>query len=297
MARLRLTIAYKGTDLHGWQVQEHATRPRPRTVQGVLEPIVSRMAGEQVRLHAAGRTDAGVHADGQVAHVDIPDHKLDVDWQKAINAQLPDDICILDVRRAADDFHARFDALGKRYTYRLWLTRRFIPPKLHGQVWATGPLDVYAMDRAARHLAGTHDFAAFQNQGTDVTSTVRTVHAIRRCPSGTLPAGALLTCGEPYTSWRCTGTHPDQPPATARHPLAGIGLELVWSFEGDGFLKQMVRNMMGLLVAVGRGALAADDVPGIMATLDRSRAPATAPACGLTLSEVYYPPCDYPYAR
>lgn len=295
MARLKLTVAYVGTALHGWQLQAHEDRAQPRTVQGEIERIVSRMAGIPVRVHGAGRTDSGVHADAQVAHMDVPEERAGMDWQKALNAQLPDDISVIDVTRVPDTFHARFDASGKRYTYRLWLTRRFIPPRIRAFVWATGPLDVYAMDRAASHMTGTHDFASFQNHGTDITTTIRTVHAIRRTPAGTLPEAALLPhdggTGRGHEV-RADGKRDDASP-----PLAGLDMELVWSFEGDGFLKQMVRNMMGLLVTVGRGKLDADEVPAIMAACDRRRSAVTAPAWGLTLAEVHYPPFDYPYRK
>lgn len=277
MARLALTVSYVGTRLAGWQIQARTDRPQPRTVQGELERIAERIVGAPVRLHGAGRTDSGVHAEAQVAHMDVPDHRADLDWQRAFNAGLPDDIAVAAVVRVPDDFHARFDARGKTYTYRLWPERRWTPPRLAPFAWATGPLDLEAMDAAAAHLHGMHDFASFQNTGTDIVTTIRTVTRVAR---------------------RHEGEAPVQPALPGAQPLAGsdeavnamaVDLRVIaWDFEADGFLKQMVRNMMGLLVAVGRGKLPPDAVPAILAARDRKVAPATAPAHGLTLTNVHY---------
>ena len=258
MPRLKLTIAYVGTGFHGWQTQARKDKVVP-TIQGIVEAQIARISGCPVHLHGAGRTDAGVHAEAQVAHVDVPEAKGDIDWQVALNTSLPPGIRIVEAVRAPDDFHAQHHAIRKTYDDRLWLSRRYTPPWLHPFVWACGPLDVSRMDEAARFLVGTHDFASLRNAGTDVLSTVRTMLSITRRPSGPLPAEA--TCGRAVLTWR---------------------------FEADGFLKQMVRNSMGLLVAVGRGKLAADDIPAILAAGDRRRAPATAPAHGLTLKRVWY---------
>ena len=253
--RLKLTIAYVGTHFKGWQVQAHAHYPQPRTVQAELEAVIGRIAGRQVCVHGSGRTDSGVHADGQVAHVDVPDEKSGLDWLKAINGNLPDDVAVLDARPVSDDFHAQYSCLRKAYTYSLWLERAFIPPRLHGFAWKTGPLNLAAMREAAAHMAGRHDFAALQNVGTPIENTVRNIYTITCAP-------------DPDQAWK--------------------GRLVRWRVEADGFLKQMVRNIMGLLVEVGHGKLAPDDVPGIIASGDRSLAPATAPAKGLCLTQVYY---------
>ncbi|MGE4299607.1 MAG: tRNA pseudouridine(38-40) synthase TruA [Desulfovibrionaceae bacterium] len=255
MARLKLIVAYQGTRFHGWQVQACAPGEEPRTVQGKLEKAFGVILGAPVRVHGSGRTDAGVHADGQVAHVDVPDARADMDWRRALNANLPRSIVVVEASRAADDFHAQNLAREKIYTYNLWLTRDFVLPKRRHFVWAVGPLDTAAMEAAAALLTGRHDFAAFRNMGTEVQTTVRTVHGIWREPTG--------------------------------YPAAP-GLEEVWFFRADGFLKQMVRNLMGCLVAVGRGKLAPDAVAGILASCDRSLAPPTAPPQGLTLKQVFY---------
>lgn len=257
--RLRLLLAYVGTRYHGWQIQG-ADLAR-HTVQGVLEAALSRLAGVEVRAFGSGRTDAGVHAEGQVVHCDIPDDRAGriADWRHALNALLPDDIQVLEARQAADDFHARIHALDKTYRYCFWQERGFVPPRLRPFVWRCGPLDVDAMREAAALLVGTHDFAAFANAGTEVAGTVRTLTAIE----------IEEAAGE--ATW---------PPCL---PL------LVMTVTGTGFLKQMVRNMAGLLAEVGRGKVTAADVEGLLAAGRRSALPsATAPAGGLTLLRVRY---------
>ncbi len=257
MARLKLTLAYTGTRLHGWQIQEHKTGSRPRTVQGCLEEAFARILGIPVRVQGASRTDAGVHALCQVAHADVPDDKLDIQWQRALNHNLSRDVSVIDVVQVPETFHARYDAQSKIYTYSLWLSRQYVLPQRRVFVWETGPLDLEAMDMAARHFLGEHDFASFQNIGSVVRSTVRTLLAVNR--SG--PADRENGPGWP---------------------------EVVWRFHGQGFLKQMVRNLMGCLVYVGRGKLQADEVPEILAKRNRSAAPPTAPAQGLTLERMLY---------
>ncbi|ACU90333.1 tRNA pseudouridine(38-40) synthase TruA [Desulfomicrobium baculatum] len=246
MPRIRLTVAYVGTRYQGWQIQG-----RGETIQGAIEDKLARICGELVRVHGSGRTDSGVHALAQVAHFDVPESKRHIPWRQALNAMLPDDISILEAREAQDDFHARFSVRSKRYAYTLWTEPRFTMPQRAPFVWPVRGLDFEAMDQAAEVLAGTHDFAAFQNAGTEIKGTVRTLEPIVRAP----------------------GTH---------------SAEWVFRFQADGFLKQMVRNLMGLLVEVGRGGLAPADVRPILEGCDRRKAPATAPARGLTLEEVMY---------
>lgn len=245
MARIRLTLAYEGTRYAGWQLQSGQ-----RTVQGELERVLGRIMGAPVRVQGSGRTDAGVHALGQVAHFDIP-HDKTIPWLRAMNAHLPDDIRVLDAAPVVGDFHARFGARGKTYAYSLWLDRDRVLPQRRRYVWPCGPINLEQMDQAAAHLVGEHDFSAFQNTGTDVGSTVREVTAITREP----------------------GPHSE---------------EVVWRFTATGFLKQMVRNMMGCLVEVGRGKLAPEAVSDLLDRRDRTRAPASAPARGLTLERVEY---------
>ncbi|MGE4552972.1 MAG: tRNA pseudouridine(38-40) synthase TruA [Desulfovibrionaceae bacterium] len=256
MTRIRLTIAYDGARFLGWQLQ----REEP-TVQGVVEAAVAGVLGAPVRVHGAGRTDSGVHARGQVAHFDLPrspegqeDQEarwLRIPWRRALNARLPVDVRVLAAEVAPPGFHARFWAREKTYAYTLWREAEYVLPQRRRYVWACGPLDEAAMDRAAAHFLGRRDFAAVQNAGTVIHSTVRTVLELTRGPG-------------------------QEPPET------------VWRIRADGFLKQMVRNILGCLVAVGRGRLDPDAVPGLLDGGDRRVLPPTAPACGLTLESIVY---------
>ena len=256
MPRLKLTIAYVGTAYKGWQTQAVPKAEPLPTVQTFLENAVAHVLGEHVHVHGAGRTDSGVHADAQVAHVDIPEQRRGMNWQQALNTLLPRDIRITDAQIVPDTFHAQFSAVRKTYEYRLWLSLRYTPPKLYPFVWACGPVDVSRMDEAAQYLLGTHNFASLRNAGTDMATTVRTLLAITRTPGG---------------------------------PISPENAELTWYFEANGFLKQMVRNTMGLLVAVGQGKREPGDIPAILAACDRRSAPLTAPAKGLTMKRVWYP--------
>lgn len=257
MPRIRLTIAYVGTRFCGWQIQEKAKAPL--TIQGELERVLMLVTGSLIRVHGSGRTDTGVHADAQIAHMDIPEGKGPAEaqgWLRIFNTNLPPDISVLKTEVVPPTFHSRFDAVGKAYCYQLWLRRFDTPPRLSPFVWPCGPLDMGAVNAALPYLTGTHDFASLQNAGTDMQSTVRTVYRLFHSPEEAL----------------------------SRDP-ANVALRV----EANGFLKQMVRNMMGLLVAIGRGRLQPEDIPRILAASDRRLAPATAPAKGLTLREVYYP--------
>ncbi|MEF2231735.1 MAG: tRNA pseudouridine(38-40) synthase TruA [Pseudodesulfovibrio sp.] len=246
MARIKLTLAYDGTDFSGWQLQ-----PRDRTVQGEVESALVRLVGGGVRVHGSGRTDAGVHALAQVAHFDCPDDRAGLPWARALNAILPEDVRVTDAAVVDGEFHARYSARSKTYEYVLWHDPGYCLPQRRRFVWDCGPVDFAAMEAAAGVFAGEHDFAAFRNLGTSVQSTVRTIFSLSRLPGG-----------------------------DAR--------ESVWRFTADGFLKQMVRNIMGALVACGRGRLAAADVRAILRSRDRATAPATAPAQGLTLISLDY---------
>jgi len=260
MARLKFILAYKGTRFAGWQIQALSGPNAVRTVQGVFEREIAAVLGAgkhpfpPVRAHGAGRTDSGVHALGQCAHVDIPDQRMNLDWQTALNARLPRDVAVVSVQPAPSGFHARFSAKEKIYAYSLWLSRRYILPQRRHYVWGVGPLDLEAMDRAARHFLGEHDFESFRNQGGSTKTSVRRILSIERDPAG---------------------PDPDS-------------LELTLRFRANGFLKQMVRNLVGCLVEVGRGKIDPDAVPTILAARDRPAAPATAPPQGLTLERVVY---------
>ncbi len=250
MARIRLSLAYDGTDFSGWQLQ-----PRDRTVQGELEAALGEILGKAPRVHGSGRTDAGVHAMGQVCHFDCAADRASIPWRRALNALLPKDVRVLECAVVSEDFHSRYSAAAKTYEYVLWHEREFCLPQRRRFTWNCGPVDFEAMDAAARIFMGKHDFAAFQNVGTPVKTTVRTITDISRHPGPT----------EFETSWR---------------------------FSADGFLKQMVRNLMGCLVACGRGKLSPQEAAAILEGADRSVAPATAPPQGLSLLSVAYPDFD-----
>lgn len=257
--RLQLTIAYTGTRYCGWQIQARQRGPSELTVQQCLEDVLTKLAGRPIRVTGASRTDSGVHALGQVVHMDAPADKMRIDWQKACNALLPRDIAVLEARPAPPGFHARRSAQYKFYTYSLWLTRRYVLPQRRPFVWVTGPLDLEAMDRAAAYLVGERDFKCFQNKGAEVASTVRNVMSVVRVG------------GDPAASSEAPG-----------------GPEVVYRFQADGFLKQMIRNMVGCLLVVGQGKLPPEAVLDLLEGRDRGVAPATAAAQGLTLERIVY---------
>lgn len=253
--RFKLLLAYDGTHYEGWQTQD---APRqPLTVQGELEKAFLRLAGRPVRVTGASRTDSGVHALGQTAHVDLPDKQLD--WHHCLNALLPAEIRILEVTPVADSFHAQRDAIAKIYHYRFWQDPRFAPPALHNYIWNCGPLNLAAMQAALPLFPGKQDFATFRNAGSNVKTTIRTILSIDLAEATKNP-------------WL-----PDHLP------------ELRLQIRGTGFLKQMVRNIAGCLVAIGRARLEVSALPEILAARDRRKLPsATAPAKGLCLVKVEY---------
>jgi tRNA pseudouridine38-40 synthase len=241
---LKFTIAYDGTRFVGWQRQAQG-----ESIQGLLETALARFEGAPVVVHGAGRTDAGVHALGQVASARVT-FPLDVSTlTRALNAQLPEDVRVLAVEDAPSDFHARFSARSKTYEYRM----RHAPigdPFTRAYEWHVGVgLNLEAMRTAAAALIGTHDFAAFRSVGTDTEGTVRTL------------AGSCIV---------------DEGPV------------IKYVVEGNGFLRHMVRAIVGTLVEVGRGWRPAEDMEALLARADRSQAGATGPPHGLFLIRVDY---------
>ena len=181
--RLRLLLAYDGSRYCGWQIQDIPTPPP--TVQAAVEAAVGRIAGRPVRVFGSGRTDAGVHAHGQVAHCDVP-RRPGLDWRHALNALLPADVRVLHWQEAAPGFHARISALRKTYVYDFWQEKGFVPPRLAPFVWRSGPLDAGAMRAALPFLLGRHDFASLQNAGR------------RALPSPTAPPQGLALAHVEY---------------------------------------------------------------------------------------------------
>lgn len=259
--RLKLLLAYDGTGFSGWQIQE---KPQPPpTVQGTLETALARLTGGFVRVFGSGRTDAGVHAHGQVAHCDVPD-RPGLDWRHSLNAVLPPAVRVLSADAAAPDFDARRDAVSKTYIYQFWRETRFVPPALAPFVWACGPLDTAAMRAALLHFPGERDFASLRNAGSDTRGSVRRIFS---AALETLPPQEFYPPHVPLLRLRVTA---------------------------NGFLKQMVRNMAGLLAACGRGKLAPEAVPALLAAADRAAVNApTAPPGGLALACVDYGPGPY----
>ncbi len=250
-----LTLAYNGSAWHGWQIQERANPPP--TIQGEVEKALFALYGQKTRLYGAGRTDAGVHAHAQAAHCDVP-HLLR-DTRLAINAKLPPDIRILKAEEVAPGFHARKDALSKTYIYNFWREPTFIPPHMAPFAWNCGPLDHGRMREALEFLQTETDFASFQNSGTDITDTVRRINFIR------------------------LEERPNEEFYPPHIPL------LRMTINANGFLKQMVRNIAGMLAWCGRSKLDASDAPAMLAKKSRAALPSpTAPACGLTLAAIEY---------
>ena len=250
MRTLKLTLSYDGTRLVGWQRQTAGD-----SVQGVLEDALARFEGGPVTVHGAGRTDAGVHALGQVASVEVTFGHDAATLARALNAQLPEDVRVLAVEDAAPGFHARFDARSKTYRYCI-RNGPVASPFERAFVWhVPQPLDLEAMRQSASRLLGRHDFSAFRSIGTEVPDAVRTLHA----------SAIVETAG-----------------------AGDSGRLLTYEVTGDGFLRHMVRAIVGTLVEVGRGWRDPAQMDALLQSRDRARAGATAPPHGLFLVRVVY---------
>ncbi|WP_103110169.1 tRNA pseudouridine(38-40) synthase TruA [Brevibacillus reuszeri] len=244
MRRLRCIVGYDGTDYSGFQVQ-----PDQTTIQGEIEAALERITGEEIQIHGSGRTDAGVHARGQVIHFDTKSHIPMDKWRFVLNNQLPDAIVIRSVEEAPESFHARFDVQVKEYRYCIDNGPVADVFRHRYADHIRFPLDVEAMQQAARHLVGEHDFTSFCSAKTFVEDKVRTVYGLT---------------------------------------VERRGDEVWVTCRGNGFLYNMVRIIVGTLVEVGQGKRTADELADILAACDRERAGKTAPAKGLTMWEVVY---------
>lgn len=243
MRTIRLIIEYDGTRYAGWQIQPHK-----KTIQGCLQDVLRRVTQEKVDVIGASRTDSGVHALAQVAHVKtrskIPCGKL----LTALNGLLPEDISVKEVAEAKPAFHAQKRVKKKTYRYLIW-NRRFRSALLKDRAWHVwAPLDLRAMRAAARRLAGRHDFSAFRGRLSGTKTSVRTIHDLR------------IRKSDP------------------------IRIEIA----GNGFLKYMVRNIVGTLVEVGKGRILPREMRKILRSKDRTKAGMTAPALGLYLVSIDY---------
>jgi tRNA pseudouridine38-40 synthase len=241
---LKLTLEYDGSNYSGWQLQ-----PRHDSIQGRIEAALETIFAVPVRVFGAGRTDAGVHARGQVASINIP-RPFDIDrLQSALNSLLPNDIVVRDLAPAPDDFDPRHDARSRLYEYRV-LNRKIASAFEYRYSWLVrDELDLSAMNASAQIFVGEHDFAAFRSLGSVVKSTVRRVLA---------------------SEWTRTGE------------------VLIYRIEANSFLRHMVRAMVAAMVEAGRGRLDARKIAVILEGRDRHAAPANAPPGGLYLLEVRY---------
>jgi tRNA pseudouridine38-40 synthase len=264
MRTICLTLAYDGTAYCGWQWQ-----PNGVSVQQVVEGALAEFTGETIRVTAAGRTDAGVHAFGQLVSFHTSSTIPVEGFRWGLVTKLPTDVVVRDVVELPHGFSARFDAARKRYRYVIHTTRMPWPWLRNAVWWHRGTLDDAAMQAAADLLVGTHDFRCFESQWPNKESSVRTVFEAR-----------WWRCGE-WGVW-----HGDAASALALDSgLSSLDF-LCFDIVADGFLYNMVRAIVGTLVAVGRGRWTADDVRRILETGDRTLAGDTAPAQGLYLVDV-----------
>ncbi len=255
----KLVLSYDGTDFHGWQVQ-----PDRVTIQGTLADAVERITGERVLPQGSGRTDAGVHALGQVASFALSANIPPENFHRALNRALPGSIRVLQAARAPIDFHARHSAVGKCYEYRIF-RGEICPPWLSRYVYACNwPLNIDAMREAASSVIGEHDFASFAASDPDRTQR-------------SSPEEAVSTVKTIFSSsW---DTEDDL---------------LIYRVHGSGFLHHMVRNLVGTFLDIGRGHIPINAIPQILASHARSEAGPTAPARGLFLVSVDYGKIEHP---
>ncbi|MDI6870733.1 MAG: tRNA pseudouridine(38-40) synthase TruA [Bacillota bacterium] len=275
---LKLTVAYDGGQFHGFQRQPQRAG---RTVQGVLEERLFKITGETINLRAAGRTDAGVHALGQVVSF-LTRSRIPLDaWARAMNAGLPTDVRVVAAEEVPPGFHARYDAKGKVYRY--IIQTGSVPAVLWRRYayYVPYPLDVEAMRTGGAALVGCHDFRSFQAAGSSVKTTVRTV---RRLEWAAYPLG-LGDLFPPLEAAEPPSLGKRRPPPTQGEAEAQL---LVLTVEADGFLYHMVRIMVGLLVEVGLGRRPPEDVARVRDAAERNAAALTAPPHGLCLVSVKY---------
>ncbi len=241
----KITLQYEGTRYDGWQKQGNTDN----TIQGKLENVLSRMAGHEVEIHGSGRTDAGVHATGQVANFHLDGDFTPEQVKEYLNRYLPEDIAVIKAERAPERFHSRLSAVKKIYTYQIETgTKRDVFTR-RIQYGLGRPLDLDAMKQAASMLCGTHDYKSFCGNRKMKKSSVRTVETIH---------------------------------------IRQDGSRVVLTFVGNGFLQNMVRIMTGTLIEVGLGKRSPQSMKEILAALDRQAAGAMAPAEGLCLAGVLY---------
>lgn len=244
MRRIKLVVAYDGTHYHGWQFQ-----PREITIEGVLNQAISALTGAEIQVIGASRTDAGVHALGNVAVFDTESRIPGDKFAYALNQRLPADIVIQNSVEVSENFHPRHQSCRKTYEYTI-LNRKFPLPEYRNTAYFYyGFLDVESMQQAAKTFVGEHDFAAFCSAGAQVQTTVRTIYSL---------------------------------------DVISLGERIQIRVQGNGFLYNMVRIIAGTLLEVGKGKMEVSQISDIIASCDRGQAGPTAPAQGLKLIEICY---------
>lgn len=245
MKNFKIIVQYEGTRYQGWQKQESSEN----TIQGKLEAVLSKMCGSKIQVHGAGRTDAGVHAYGQVAHFLLDIELSAEEIMTYLNTYLPEDIAVIEIAQMPERFHSRLQAKRKTYCYRVLNSE--VPHIFDRRyVWQeTGALDMTAMQQAAAALTGKHDFKSFTSAKRGKKSTIRTIESI---------------------------------------VIERVGDEVHFTYQGDGFLYHMVRILTGTLLEVGLGKRDAASMPKLLAARDREQAGYLVPAQGLALLEVCY---------
>jgi tRNA pseudouridine38-40 synthase len=268
----KLTLAYDGTDFQGWQIQ-----PDLDTIQGELQAALGRVTGESPLPQGSGRTDAGVHALAQVASFELRAPIPPENLLRALNRTLPPSILISKAGTARSAFHARHDAVAKTYEYRLLLASDcspFLTRYVYACPWS---LDFDALQAAARLFEGEHDFASFAATDPDLATREATSGNVL-IEDAKVPTTRSTVRTVFSSAWERRSTD--------------AGQLLIYRVRGNGFLHHMVRNLVGTMIDVGRGQLALDDIPRILAARNRSEAGPTAPARGLFLHSVEYPSDD-----
>jgi tRNA pseudouridine38-40 synthase len=242
--KIRITLEYDGSNYSGWQLQAAQD-----SIQARLEAVLEQIFSQKIRVHGSGRTDAGVHALGQVAAFDLPRYFAPAELKRAMNSLLPQDIAIIEAAIAKDDFDPRRAARLRVYEYRVINQDRRSAFDFRYAWLVPAPLELAAMNAAARRFIGEHDFAAFRSLGSEEKTTVRRVFV---------------------SEW------------------SRDGKRFVYRVEAGGFMRHMVRTMVATMVAIGRGKLAPAQVTALIEARDRALVPASAPPCGLFLAEVRY---------
>ncbi len=289
MQNWKVTLSYDGTDYHGWQVQ-----PGLATIQGELQAALGRVTSEVPLPQGSGRTDAGVHALGQVASFNLRAAIPAENLRRALNRTLPAAIRVLEARVVPESFHARHSTVAKTYEYRVFLEKptkgpvelergTLCPPFLARYVYAyPWPLDFGCLERAAEAFVGTHDFLSFAATDPDVAAR----------------GGETARVGEAMREGGAFSDDEEEAAPSAVRTIFNSGWErrvidegtiLIYRVRGNGFLHHMVRNLVGTILDVGRGYRRVDEIPGMIAARARAAAGPTAPACGLFLHSVEYP--------